>query len=73
MKEIKIEVDTSGLDAAIEKANRLLELLQEASKIIGSLGNVPKSYEFRFEHDEFLNIADVPVHPRNNSQFSTEH
>lgn len=34
---IKIEADTSGLDAAIEKADRLKKLLQEANDLIGSL------------------------------------
>lgn len=32
-----IEVETPGLDEAIEKANRLVELLREASSIIDSL------------------------------------
>lgn len=36
-KEITINVNTAGLDAAIEKANRLLELLREAASIIDSL------------------------------------
>lgn len=34
---IYISVDSSELDAAIEKANRLTELLREASDIIDSL------------------------------------
>lgn len=36
-KAIKIHVDTTGLDQAIEKANRLVLLLREASDLIGSL------------------------------------
>lgn len=36
-KEITIAVDTAELDVAIEKANRLLELLREAASIIDSL------------------------------------
>lgn len=38
---IKILVDYSELDAAIEKANRLTELLREASEIIDSLSGKP--------------------------------
>lgn len=34
---IEIKVDTQELEQAIEKANRLVELLQEASAIISSL------------------------------------
>ena len=34
---VKIEVDTADLDTAIEKANRLGELLQTANDIIDSL------------------------------------
>ena len=34
---VKIEADTSGLDAAIEKADRLKKLLQEANDLIDSL------------------------------------
>lgn len=34
---VKIEVDTADLDTAIEKANRLVELLQTANDIIDSL------------------------------------
>ena len=39
MKPIKpsIEIEVDGLDEAIEKANRLLELLREAVSIIDSL------------------------------------
>lgn len=38
MAQVEIDIDTANLDAAIEKANRLVELLQEASRLIGSLG-----------------------------------
>ena len=34
---IKLEVDSASLDAAIEKADRLVQLLQEAAQIIDSL------------------------------------
>lgn len=34
---IKIDVETSGLDAALEKANRLVKVLKEASELIDSL------------------------------------
>lgn len=34
---VKIDVDATALDAAIEKANRLVELLKEAEQIIDSL------------------------------------
>lgn len=34
---VDIEVNDSSLDMAIEKANRLVELLREASSIIDSL------------------------------------
>lgn len=33
---VKIKVDDTALDIAIEKANRLVELLQEAQRIAGS-------------------------------------
>lgn len=36
-RHVTIEVDAAGLDIAIEKANRLVELLREASAIIDSL------------------------------------
>ncbi len=35
--EISIGIDTNEIDTAIEKANRLVELLQEASSISASL------------------------------------
>lgn len=34
---VGVDVDSSAIDAAIEKANRLVELLREASSIIDSL------------------------------------
>lgn len=36
-KTIEIEVKAEGLDSTIEKANRLVELLQEAQRIVNSL------------------------------------
>lgn len=36
-KTVSVEIDSSILDETIEKANRLLELLQEVSNIIDSL------------------------------------
>ncbi|MGI6201035.1 MAG: hypothetical protein ACOYJA_09715 [Christensenellales bacterium] len=36
-RDITISVDQTELDNAIKKANRLVELLQEASNIIDSL------------------------------------
>lgn len=38
-RSIKITVDSSDIDLAIEKANRLVELLREASSIIDSLSS----------------------------------
>ena len=38
-----VEVDGSSIDAAIEKANRLVELLREASAIIDSLSGKLRS------------------------------
>ena len=42
---VKVDVDTSNLDSAIEKANRLASLLREAKNLIDSLfpGNQSKS------------------------------
>lgn len=34
---VKIEIDSEELDAAIEKANRLIELLREIQQIASSL------------------------------------
>ena len=36
-KELTVEVDANGLDEAIEKANRLIELLTEVQQLIDSL------------------------------------
>ncbi len=36
-KEISIPINLENLDEAIEKANRLVELLKEASQIVNSL------------------------------------
>ena len=38
LPDIKIKVNCDELDKAIEKANRLVELLREAKQIIDSLG-----------------------------------
>lgn len=38
-KQIKIEIDTKDLDDALEKANKLLELLKDIQQIIYSLSN----------------------------------
>lgn len=44
---VPITVDAAELDNAIEKANRLVEILREAQQIIGSLNltNSIKSFE----------------------------
>ena len=34
---LKLDVDTAPLDVAIEKANRLVELLEKAAQLIDSL------------------------------------
>ena len=38
-KQIKIEIDTEDLDDALEKANKLLELLKDVQQIVYSLSN----------------------------------
>lgn len=38
-KRIKIEIDTKDLDDALEKANKLLELLKDVQQIVYSLSN----------------------------------
>ena len=38
-KQIKIEIDTTDLDDALEKANKLLELLKDVQQIVYSLSN----------------------------------
>ena len=40
---VHIEVDDKQLDATIEKANRLVDLLQKSEQIIGSLSEKKKS------------------------------
>lgn len=41
--QIEINVNANGLDEAIEKANRLVELLREAQNIANSLFRTKKS------------------------------
>lgn len=38
---VKISVDTTEIDLAIEKVGRLFALLREAQEKAGSLGNLP--------------------------------
>jgi len=38
-KRIKIEIDTKDLDDALEKANKLLELLKDVQQIVYSFSN----------------------------------
>ena len=40
---VKVDVDTSSLDSAIEKANRLASLLREANSLIDSLSSGSQS------------------------------
>lgn len=40
---VRLRLDTSEIDTAIEKANRLVELLREAQQIIDSLYEANKS------------------------------
>ena len=42
-KEVEISLDSKALDQAIEKANRLAELLREVQQIIDSLFGKEKS------------------------------
>lgn len=42
-RSVELHVDATDLDAAIEKANRLVELLREASNIIRSLSEDKQS------------------------------
>ena len=37
MNTVNVTIDCSGIDEAIEKTSRLLELLQEAQEIVNSL------------------------------------
>lgn len=39
---VKIEIDDSEMDELIKKANRLVELLQEAQQIVNSLSENKK-------------------------------
>lgn len=48
-----IAVDTTDLDKAIEKANRLIELLREAQQIIDSLHGQKTQVEIK------LNLSDA--------------
>lgn len=34
---LSVDIDTTELDVALEKANRLVKLLEEAKQLIGSL------------------------------------
>lgn len=45
MPDVKLtaKIDTAEIDEAIKKANRLVELLREASNIIGSLSEEVRS------------------------------
>lgn len=52
--EINIDVETKKLDEAIEKANRLIELLREAQQIIDSLSDNRKSQEMLRRINEAL-------------------
>ena len=51
--KVAISLDTTDLDEAIEKANRLVELLQEATQIIDSLS----STNCKVNADEFAELA----------------
>lgn len=42
-KTVKIEISSESLDRAIEKVNRLIEYLQKAQQIIGSLSGKGES------------------------------
>lgn len=56
--EINIDVETKKLDEAIEKANRLIELLREAQQIIDSLSDNRKSQEMLRRINEALICVD---------------
>ena len=58
-KEITINVNTAGLDVAIEKANRLLELLREAASIIDSLSGRESERQQNFTVTGDVTIKDV--------------
>ena len=51
--KVAISLDTTDLDEAIEKANRLVELLREATQIIDSLS----STNSKVNVDEFAVLA----------------
>lgn len=57
--EITIEVNSEGLDQAIEKANRLVELLREAQRIVDSLSGKEQNHSrldaFKVALDEIAN------------------
>lgn len=42
-QKVDISLDSGALDQAIEKANRLVELLQEVQQIVDSLSGAEKS------------------------------
>lgn len=42
-KKIDVSLDSEALDNAIEKANRLIELLREVQQIVDSLSGAEKS------------------------------
>lgn len=42
-QSVRIEINSDELDEAMKKANRLVELLQEARQIIDSLSSEEKS------------------------------
>lgn len=46
-KELSIRLNFEALDDAIEKTNRLVELLREVQQIVGSLSNSEINYEFQ--------------------------
>lgn len=48
---VKIVVDFTDLEAALEKVNRLVELLSEASSIIGLLGERLHEQSESVNHD----------------------
>lgn len=48
---VKIVVDDTDLDAALKKANRLVELLSEASSVIGLLGERLHEQSESVNHD----------------------
>lgn len=64
MPDVKLtaKIDTAEIDEAIKKANRLVELLREASNIIGSLsGEVRSLGEITQSYTNNLVIKDDQV------------